>query len=70
MWQWFLRAVQAAIFIFFVYGDWRDNWTNGRPIGAIFVGILFAFAATQGLMGLRWLWRWGKRRAGAKHLIE
>lgn len=55
MWQWFLRAVQAAIFGTIIYWDVTENFTNSRPVIAIFYGVLLAFAATQGLMGLRWL---------------
>lgn len=53
MWQWFLRAVQVAIFGTIIYWDVTENFTQGRPAIAIFYGVLLAFAATQGLIAAR-----------------
>lgn len=66
MWQWFLRAVQIAVFGFFVIGDLIDNYTEGRPAFAILYGGLFAFAITQALVGLKWLFVDRKRGTNAQ----
>ncbi len=55
MWQGFLMAVQVAVVALWLYADYDANLTDGRPAMALAMGIICAFGATQGLIGLKWL---------------
>lgn len=48
-----LMAMQAVIVAFFVIGDVIDNWTEGRPIWAVAIGVACAFGATQAVYGIQ-----------------
>lgn len=70
MWQWFLRAVQIAIVAVVMYADYDENISNGRPGIALISGVILAFGATQGLIGLKWLLVDRKRGTDTKRLNQ
>ena len=56
MFQWFLRLMQFAIVAGLLWGDYVDNFSEGRPGMVLFLGAICAFGATQAALGLRYLW--------------